>query len=455
MQRIIIIINVIAMKRKLYSSLLEWKKDPDRKPLILEGARQVGKTWLLKEFGKNEYDNLVYVNCHEDERMQKLFLPDLNVERIMLSLQAITQERIVPGHTLIFIDEIQEAPRGLDSLKYFCENAREQHVVAAGSLLGVTHRPGESYPVGKVDLLYLYPMTFEEFLWAKGNEILAERIANCEWEILKLLHTKVEEYLREYYYVGGMPEAVLHYTTKGDVNKIRKIQKNILRTYDNDFSKHAGDETERIRLVWQSIPSQLAKENKKFFYGAVKESGRARDLEKAVQWLVSAGLVYKVHRCKKPDMPLRFYEDHDAFKLYVLDVGLLGAMSNAHASLMLTSNDVFKEYKGSFSENYVLQQLKSLDDLDIYYFTKDHSTQEIDFLIQTQQRIIPIEVKAEENVKGKSLSQFVTIDHADKQLKGLRCSMKPYIDQGWMENIPLFSILSYMNQQLQKEKYMP
>ena len=443
------------MKRKLYSSLLEWKKDPDRKPLILEGARQVGKTWLLKEFGKNEYDNLVYVNCHEDERIQKLFLPDLNVGRIMLSLQAITQERIVPGRTLIFIDEIQEAPRGLDSLKYFCENAREQHVVAAGSLLGVTHRPGESYPVGKVDLLYLYPMTFEEFLWAKGNEILAERIANCEWEILNLLHTKVEEYLREYYYVGGMPEAVLHFTTKGDVNKIRKIQKNILRTYDNDFSKHAGDETERIRLVWQSIPSQLAKENKKFIYGAVKESGRARDLEKAVQWLVSAGLVYKVHRCKKPDMPLRFYEDHDAFKLYVLDVGLLGALSNAHASLMLTSNDVFKEFKGSFSENYVLQQLKSLDDLDIFYFTKDHSSQEVDFLIQTQQRIIPIEVKAEENVKGKSLSQFVTIDHADKQLKGMRCSMKPYIDQGWMENIPLFSILSYMNQQLQKEKYMP
>ena len=436
------------MKRKLYDSLLAWKNDPARKPLILEGARQVGKTWLLKEFGKNEYENVVYVNCHDDERMRKLFQTDLNVNRIMLSLQAFTQQPIVAGRTLIFIDEIQEAPRGLDSLKYFCENAREQHVVAAGSLLGVTHRPGESYPVGKVDLLYLYPMTFEEFLWAKGDNLLAERIEACDWDILEALNTKIEECLREYYYVGGMPEAVLHYTTKGDVNRIRTIQKSILRTYENDFAKHAGDETERIRLVWQSIPAQLAKENKKFIYGAVKESGRARELEKAVQWLSSAGLVYKVHRCKKPDMPIRFYEDYDAFKLYALDVGLLGAMANAPASLMLTNNDVFKEYKGAFSENYVLQQLKTIADLDIFYFTKDHSTQEIDFLIQTQHRIIPIEVKAEENVKSKSLSQFVNKDHVDKQLKGLRCSMKPYIDQGWMENIPLYSVLAYISKSM-------
>lgn len=439
------------MKRALYNQLVTWKNNPDRKPLILEGARQVGKTWLLKEFGKNEYDNLVYVNCHEDERMKTLFLPDLNVERIMTSLQAFTHQPIREGHTLIFMDEIQEAPRGLDCLKYFCENAREQHVVVAGSLLGVTHRPEESYPVGKVDLLNLYPMTFEEFLWAKGYDILADGIAACDWELMKDLDTKIQEYLRQYYYIGGMPEAVLHFITKGDVNGVRKIQNKILRAYENDFAKHAGNETERIGLVWKSVPAQLSKENKKFIYGVVKESGRARELEKAVQWLVNAGLVYKVHRCKKPDMPLKFYEDFDAFKLYALDVGLLGAMAGAPASLMLTSNDVFKEYKGAFSENYVLQQLKTIEDISIYYFTKDHSSMEIDFLVQTWERILPIEVKAEENVKSKSLRNFV-IDYSNNNLKGLRCSMKPYIDQGWMENIPLYGILGYINKQLQKEK---
>lgn len=440
------------MKRKIYSSLIEWKNDPYRKPLVLEGARQVGKTWILKEFGKNEFANLVYVNCHDDERMQNLFQQDLHVERILQSLQAFTGQPIIAGKTLIFIDEIQEAYRGLDSLKYFCEQARQQHIVVAGSLLGVTHRPGESYPVGKVDLQYLYPMTFEEFLWAKGEERLAESMSACHWAVMNDLGTRIQEYLRQYYYVGGMPEAVLHYTTHGDVNKVRKIQKNILGNYDSDFAKHAGNETERIRLVWKSIPAQLAKENKKFIYGAVKPGGRARDLESAIQWLVDAKLAFKVHRANSPAMPLNFYEDFNAYKLFALDVGLLGAMANAPASLMLTSNDVFKEFKGAFSENYVFEQLRTLDNLSIYYFNKDNSTQEIDFLVQTEKRIIPIEVKAEENVKSKSLRQFITIDNADKNLKGLRCSMKPYIDQGWMENIPLYSVLAYMNSQLQKER---
>ena len=433
------------MKRKLYNSLVEWKNDPNHKPLVLEGARQVGKTWLLKEFGKNEFENLVYVNCHDDERMQNLFQQDLHVERIMQALQAFTQQSIVAGKTLIFIDEIQEAHRGLDSLKYFCENARDQHIVVAGSLLGVTHRPGESYPVGKVDLLYLYPMSFEEFLWAKGEDILADKVAECDWDLMKILDTKIQELLRQYYYVGGMPEVVLDYISHGDVNKVRKIQKTILKTYDNDFSKHAGNETERIRLVWKSIPAQLAKENKKFVYGAVKAGGRARELESAIQWLIDAKLAFKVHRCKMPMMPLSFYEDFNAFKLYVLDIGLLGAMANAPASLMLISNDVFKEFKGAFSENYVFEQLKTFDNLSIYYYSKENSTQEIDFLVQAEERIIPIEVKSEDNIKGKSLSQFVTIDHADKHLKGLRCSMKPYVDQNWMENIPLYGILGYIS----------
>ena len=440
------------MKRKLYNSLIEWKNDPDRKPLVLEGARQVGKTWLLKEFGQNEYQNLVYVNFHDDPEAQEIFRVDLKVDRILYLLESITNQKITAGKTLIFMDEIQEAYRGLDSLKYFCENAREQHVVVAGSLLGTTHRKGESYPVGKVNLLTLYPMTFEEFLWAKGEERIAEILARTDWEMVQLLDSKIQELLRQYYYVGGMPEAVLQYTTKGDVNKVRQIHEEILRAYDNDFAKHAGDETERIRMVWGSIPNQLAKENKKFIYGAVKEGGRARDFEIAIEWLVRAGLVYKIRRCKNPAMPLKFYEDFDAFKLYLLDVGLLGAMSKVSPRLMLINNGVFTEYKGAFAENYVLQQLKSIGALDVYYFSKDKSTQEVDFLVQTAERIIPIEVKAEENVKSKSLKQFVTVDHADKHLKGLRCSMKSYIDQGWMENIPLYSILGYLNQQIQSEQ---
>ena len=440
------------MKRKLYNALIEWKNDPDRKPLVLEGARQVGKTWLLKEFGKNEYQNLVYVNFHDDPEAQEIFRVDLKVDRIMYLLESITNQKITAGKTLIFMDEIQEAYRGLDSLKYFCENAREQHVVVAGSLLGTTHRKGESYPVGKVNLLTLYPMTFEEFLWARGEEKIAEMLARADWEMLQILDSKVQELLRQYYYVGGMPEAVLQYTTKGDVNKVRRIHEEILRTYDNDFAKHAGDETERIRMVWESIPNQLAKENKKFIYGAVKEGGRARDFEIAIEWLVRAGLVYKIRRCKNPEMPLKFYEDFDAFKLYLLDVGLLGAMSKASPRLMLINNGVFTEFKGAFTENYVLEQLKSMDGLDAYYFSKDNSTQEVDFLVQTAERVIPIEVKAEENVKSKSLKQFVTVDHAEKNLKGLRCSMKPYIDQDWMENIPLYGVLGYINKQIESEK---
>ena len=440
------------MKRKLYNALIDWKNDPERKPLVLEGARQVGKTWLLKEFGKNEYQNLVYVNFHDDPEAQEIFRVDLKVDRIMYLLESITNQKITAGKTLIFMDEIQEAYRGLDSLKYFCENAREQHVVVAGSLLGTTHRKGESYPVGKVNLLTLYPMTFEEFLWAKGEEKIDEMLARADWEMLQILDSKVQELLRQYYYVGGMPEAVLQYTTKGDVNKVRRIHEEILRTYDNDFAKHAGDETERIRMVWESIPNQLAKENKKFIYGAVKEGGRARDFEIAIEWLVRAGLVYKIRRCKNPEMPLKFYEDFDAFKLYLLDVGLLGAMSKASPRLMLINNGVFTEFKGAFTENYVLEQLKSMDGLDAYYFSKDNSTQEVDFLVQTAERVIPIEVKAEENVKSKSLKQFVTVDHAEKNLKGLRCSMKPYIDQDWMENIPLYGVLGYINKQIESEK---
>ena len=432
------------MKRALYNSLIEWKNSPFRKPLVVEGARQVGKTWLVKEFGKNEYENMVYVNCADEPFAKALFLGDLVPKRIVRDIVANKGKQIVPGKTLLFFDEIQEAPQGISSLKYFCENAPEYHVVAAGSLLGVVHHPGESYPVGKVDILRLYPMTFEEFLWAKGNDMLAEILAGCEWDSLEVHDYMLQDLLRQYYYVGGMPEAVLNWVTKEDVLEVRRIQNRIIASYANDISKHAGAESERIRMVWQSIPSQLAKENKKFVYGAIKKGARAKDFEVAIQWLVDAGLVHKIYRCKTPEMPLKFYEDFDSFKLYILDVGLLGAMANAPSSMMLASNDVFKEFKGAFSENYVLQQLVLHDHLSICYFTKENSQVEVDFLVQTQERIIPIEVKAEENVKSKSLRQFITIDHAGKNLKGLRCSMLPYKDQEWMENIPLYGILGYI-----------
>jgi hypothetical protein len=431
------------MNRRIYDALVKWKNSIGRKPLVLEGARQVGKTFILKEFGRGEYENLIYINCDNNDFMSTLFLQDFDMERILRAISAYTNQPINAGKTLLFIDEIQESPRALTALKYFCENASEQHVVVAGSLLGIANREGESYPVGKVDILKLYPLSFEEFLWAVGEEQLCDLLNQKQWDILRPLDTKLKDLLRQYFYVGGMPEAVLSYITYNDVPKVRRIQKTILKTYERDFAKHAGHETQRIRLVWNSIPGQLAKENKKFIYGAVRKGARAKDFEMAIQWLVDAGLVMKLSRCLNPTMPLSFYEDVDAFKLYLLDVGLLGALANVPARLMLIENQIFVEFKGAFSENYVLQQLQSLGDMPVYYFSKDNSTQEVDFLLQTEERIVPIEVKAEENVKSKSLRGFITEDHADKHLKGLRCSMLPYIDQGWMENIPLYSVFGY------------
>ena len=405
----------------------------------------------MKEFGKNEYENMVYINCADEGFAQSLFMRNLKPERIVRDIVANTRQRIIAGKTLIVFDEIQEAPKGITSLKYFCEDAPEQHVIAAGSLLGVVHHPDESYPVGKVDILRLFPMSFEEFLWAKGYDKLAEILTRCEWDSMEALKDTLEDMLRQYYYVGGMPEAVLDWVTQEDVLNIRQIQSRIIASYANDISKHAGTESERIRMVWHSIPSQLAKENKKFIYGNVKKGARAKDFETAIQWLVDAGLVHKLYRCTTPEMPLKFYEDFNAFKLYLLDVGLLGALSGATPAQMIVNNDVFKEFKGAFTENYVLQQIIPNKFLSVNYFSKDNSKVEIDFLIQTYTRLIPVEVKAEENVKSKSLKQFITIDHAEKNLKGLRCSMKPYIDQGWMENIPLYGILGYINKHLQKE----
>ena len=354
----------------------------------------------------------------------------------------------MPGETLLFLDEIQEIPPILSSLKYFCENKPELHVVVAGSLLGVMNMKGESFPVGKVDIIHLYPMTYEEFLLANGEAPLLQILRSKDYALIDTFAPKLIDYLRLYYFVGGMPEAVQRYTLSHNLQEVRSIQQNILTAYEADISKHTEEQTQRVRMVWQSIPAQLARENKKFIYGAIRKGARAKDFEIAIQWLIDAGLVHKIERTRDAKVPLKFYADMDAFKLYLLDVGLLGTLTQTPASQIIIGNNVFSEYKGAFTENFVLQQLKSFSSLPIYYYSKDNSTQEVDFVVQANSRILPIEVKAEDNVKSKSLHAFICNDFASYHLKGVRFSMRGFQDQGWMENVPLYAIESYVKKTL-------
>ena len=425
------------MERSIYSSLKKWKESPTRKPLILQGARQVGKTYILKEFGAREYSEVVYINCDDNNDMQNMFV-DYDVDRIIRSLSAISGVSIKPSTTLLILDEIQEVERGLASLKYFCEKAPEYHVAVAGSLLGITLHEGTSFPVGKVDMLYMYPMDFEEFLLAMGKEQLVELLRSNSWAALTPLRGMLTELLRQYYFVGGMPEAVKAYVERGDIWEVRSIHSKIIDAYRNDMSKHAPkQQVQRINMVWNSIPSQLARDNKKFIYGALRKGARANDFEIAIQWLVDSGLVHKVHRISKPVVPLKFYEDMSSFKLFLLDCGLLGALSETPPEQILIGDNVFEEYKGAFTENYVLQQLKSLPRTFVYYYSNDNSTLEIDFVVQHDTHIIPIEVKAEENLRAKSLRQFVTDNPG---LHGVRFSMSDYRDQDWLTNVPLWAV---------------
>ena len=317
------------MKRKIYDSLLAWKADSDRKPLILEGARQVGKTYILMEFGKCEYDNLIYINCQNNSFMQNLFTMDFDMERILRDISAYAGQGIVPGKTLIFFDEAQDAPRCVEALKYFCENAPEYAIVAAGSLLGVALHEGTSFPVGKVDFLNLYPLNFQEFLLAMGEDGLAELLNGGDYDMISAFSEKYKDLLRKYYYVGGMPEVVRTYIETDDLEEVRALQKQLLVYYANDFSKHAPKETvPRIQMIWNSIPMQLAKENRKFVYGIVREGARAKDFEMAIQWLADCGLIHKSYRVTKPGMPLISYLEMNSFKIYLLDVGLLAAQEN-------------------------------------------------------------------------------------------------------------------------------
>lgn len=434
------------MYREAIKQLEEWKNSINRKPMILRGARQVGKTWLMKEFGKTHYKACAYVSMDENERMKEVFREAFDIERIITSIEIEVGFKIDPEHTLIIFDEVQEIPRALKSLKYFQETAPQYHLIAAGSLLGIAMHEGTSFPVGKVDFCDLYPLTFREFLLACGEAQLLKVLDDNDFEMMRIFKTKYTDYLKYYYFVGGMPEVVLDFITRHDLKSVRKIQNKLLFAYENDLSKHAsGEIVTRIRMLWNSIPTQLAKENKKFIYGHVREGARAREYEVAITWLMDVGLVYKVNRIKKPDFPLRAYQDFSAFKLFVLDIGLLGAMSRLDAKVILEGNRLFEEFKGALTEQYVLQQLTVVPENDIYYWSAENSSSEVDFVIQTESAIVPIEVKAEENLQAKSLKVFVQKYGMER---AVRISMSDFREQDWMVNFPLFNI-GNLNQYLE------
>lgn len=426
------------MKRTVYAQFLRWKNNPHRKPLVIKGARQVGKTWLMKEFGKNEYRSVAYLNFEKTTQLATLFEQDFDIQRILSSVQLITGIVPVPGETLIIFDEIQSVKRGLLSLKYFQEDAPEYHIVAAGSLLGISNHEGDSFPVGKVDFLNLYPLTFFEFMDALGKNALLEALRNQDWSLISPFKQQYIDLLRLYYYVGGMPEAVSRFAENGNFAEVREVQNSILNAYDSDFSKHPPiTVVPRIKMVWDAIPTQLAKENKKFIFGALKSGGRAKDFEVAILWLTEAGLLHKVDRCVNAELPLGGFADAVAFKLYLLDVGLLGAMAGLDPQTLLNGNAFFTQYKGAFTEQYVLQQLVAEITPSVYYWAASEGKAEVDFLIQAGNAVLPIEVKAEENLKSKSLKSFRDKFHPAITV---RTSMADYRESDGFVNVPLYGI---------------
>jgi len=426
------------MYRAMMEQLYIWKQNENRKPLIIRGARQVGKTWLMKEFGQEAYKKTVYINFDNNRQMEELFAADLNIERIITGLELYDGHKIDSSNTLLIFDEIQEVPRALTSLKYFNENAPEYQIICAGSLLGVALHPGTSFPVGKVEFLDLYPLSFNEFIRGMGKERFADLMESGDFRMINTFRQEYENLLKYYYFVGGMPEVVLKFSENKDFNEVRRIQQGILAAYEQDFSKHAPNEAvPRIRRIWNSIPSQLTKENKKFVYGLVKEGSRAKDYEMAMLWLLDCGLIHKVHRVTKPGLPLKAYEDLKAFKLFVLDVGLLSCMVRMNEAVLLDGNDLFKEFKGALTEQYVLQQMKTLKNMETYYWTNDRASAEIDFLISTGMQIIPVEVKAETNLKAKSLKIYW---EKFQPAFAIRTSMSQYKREDWLLNLPLWAV---------------
>lgn len=426
------------MRRFALEKLKKWKDSESRKPLIIRGARQVGKTWLMKEFGRECFENVAYVNFDSNVRMKGVFEGQIDIERIILAIEIETGVTIERENTLLIFDEIQEVPRALSSLKYFYENAPEYAIVAAGSLLGVAMHKKTSFPVGKVDFMDLYPLNFQEFLCALGEERYVDILQGKDTDMVNTFKDKYIDRLREYYYVGGMPEVVQTYVDTRNFKKVRELQKNLINYYQQDFSKHAEmNLVTRLNLVWNSIPMQLAKENKKYIYGQVREGARAKDFELAIQWLLDCGLIHKVQRINKPSLPLKAYMDLNAFKVFLLDIGLLIAMTDLDVKVILEGNKIFTEFKGALTEQYVLQQLISENGVMPYYYSATNSQGEIDFVAQGKTSVIPIEVKAEENLRAKSLKAFC--DKYNPKF-AVRTSMSDYRKQDWMTNIPLYNI---------------
>lgn len=398
----------------------------------------MGKTWLMKDFGRREYSKCAYVNFESNTLLKNLFADNFDIGRILLAIQIETGVSIEPGNTLIIFDEIQEAPGALTSLKYFHENVPEYHVIAAGSLLGVALSGHTSFPVGKVEFLDLHPLSFSEFLEALQQNPLLDLLKRNDWPLIGSFRPKFIALLKQYYYVGGMPEAVLSFSENKDVKEVRSIQKRILLAYEQDFSKHApNDIVPRIRMLWNAIPAQLARENKKFIYGVIKQGARAKDYEMALSWLIDCGLIYKVSRVTKPAIPLKAYEDAGAFKLFLVDVGLLAAMVDLDAKTLLEGSGVFQEFKGALTEQYVLQQLITQDDMVAYYWSAENARSEIDFVLQMSGQVVPVEVKAEENLQSKSLRIY----YQKYQPKtAIRTSISDFREEDWMTNLPLYAI---------------
>lgn len=426
------------MYRIAIEKLFKWKESKYRKPLIIEGARQVGKTWLMKEFGRQAYKDTVYINFDSNSRVEGLFASDLDTGRLIMGLELYAGRKINPNNTLLIFDEVQEVPRALASLKYFYENAPQYHIVCAGSLLGIALHEGTSFPVGKVDFLKLYPLSFREFLMATDKERFAELLDKQDFQMIASFRQTYIDALKHYYFVGGMPEAVRSFAENKDFNEVSDIQKRILAAYEQDFSKHAPNEiVPKIRMLWNAIPSQLAKENKKFIYGLVREGARAKEYETAIMWLSDCGLVHKVSRVNAAGIPLKAYEDLKAFKLFVVDVGLLGCMAGLHQRTLLDGNDLFVEFKGALTEQYVCQQLKTIENLGVYYYTNDRGSCEVDFVVDTGEQIIPVEVKAEVNLRAKSLKTYQEKFSPDVSV---RTSMTDYKKEDWLVNLPLYAI---------------
>lgn len=426
------------MYRTVMEQLQKWKAKKHRKPLVIRGARQVGKTWLMKAFGAAEYESVVYINFDNNERMRNLFEGSLAVERLVTGLELYAGHKIDPTNTLLIFDEVQEVPTALTSLKYFNEDAPQYQIICAGSLLGVALHQGTSFPVGKVEFLDLNPLSFSEFLMAMGKDRYVELLNQGDFDMATMFKQDYSDLLKQYYYVGGMPEVVQAFVDNHDFNEVREIQQRILSAYEQDFSKHAPNETvPRIRMLWNSIPAQLAKENRKFIYGLIKEGARAKEYELAMLWLTDCGLIHKIHRVSAPCLPLKAYEDLKAFKLFLLDVGLLSCMVGLRQDVLLDGNELFKEFKGALTEQYVLQQLRTIKGLNIYYWTADRGTAEVDFVIDNGKDVIPVEVKAEVNLQAKSLKVYR--EKFRPQLS-IRTSMADYKKEDWLLNLPLWAV---------------